>query len=96
MRFHRRVGFSFVGSIDENVYILRSNHFQSQRMTHVLEMTVSKRTGYTDVQQTDHRGRRQEAMSGIITPFGIILGSMPRLWMWLRKRSQSGSMLAVF
>ena len=86
----RVIRFSLVRWLDNNRFLLRSNYFQSQIHTHVLNMEVDRRTGIIEIRYSDHHELSMGIGKGVMTPFGIIDCVLPnRFWIWIWKRKWS-------
>jgi hypothetical protein len=70
---------------DEN-FRLKSNFFQSQEDSHVLEAIVFRNLGYMIFDHQNCAWGRKKEITAVITPFGIV-GCAVRgtSWMWLWK-----------
>jgi hypothetical protein len=81
----RTVRFRLVNWMTDDIFLLQSNHFQSQSSTHSLQMTVNRQTGTIEIVHGSTRAR-QEICHAVITPFGIVEGCAPGgVWLWLWK-----------
>ncbi|RDL31110.1 uncharacterized protein BP5553_09899 [Venustampulla echinocandica] len=79
--------FKLVKWIDDNVFIIKSNCFQSPLETYIFTMKVDRRTGLIDViEWVDFMGvPKGGATNVVMTPFGIVFGFISGMWMWLWK-----------
>jgi hypothetical protein len=71
---------------------LKSNYFQSQEDTHVLEAIVFRDLGYMIFNHQNCAWERKKEITAVVTPFGIVgcaVGGTS--WMWLWKSAWSAS-----
>jgi hypothetical protein len=86
----RSVRFRLERTDSPHCFVMRSNCFHSFRRTHVLVMTVQRRTGLIAIDHTDVLGTRQAgALQAVLTPFGIVCPYVSGVWLWLWKKNWS-------
>jgi hypothetical protein len=88
--FESVVRFQLAEQRHNGLYVLQSNNFHSENMLNRLTITVSPQSGLLIVQYWVPMGTGLLTSEGVMTPFGIIAGIIPGMWMWLWKVSWCG------
>lgn len=93
----RQAKFELTRWEDSRIYLLQSNHFQTENEIHCLTLRVDSSTGMIHiVRHVDFDGDPKPSTgdSGVITPFGILFGGICLgYWLWLWKVDWSSTSL---